>query len=354
MLQPRLGRTRKSIGIPQSTKPPAEHVPPPQSGSPPAVTIVEITDPTTADETIEFLEQDLVQLGSQRLRARRVTVRLEGGLVVFHRTNCRVRTRTSVNHELVAYGACGLRAKGSANGLPIRSGTMLAVQPGTEVAFVAEPGYESVFALLRPDEIEAHFRGRQREDAFRMPRGVEILHRHAASVRRFFEWGKRLVDTAAREQGLFNDRRETRVAAQVELLETLLATLGAATDFQRPRSDHTRLARGRIVKIAEDYAMAYAGDGLYLTDLCEAAGVSQRSLEYAFKEVMGMTPMAYLTRVRLHRVRKALQAGTRSSTTVSAEALNMGFWHFGEFSRAYRDCFGELPSETLRRTAADT
>jgi hypothetical protein len=29
--------------------------------------------------------------------------------------------------------------------------------------------------------------------------------------------------------------------------------------------------------------------------------------------------------------------------------LNWGFWHFGEFSRAYKECFGELPSDTLRR-----
>jgi transcriptional regulator GlxA family with amidase domain len=79
--------------------------------------------------------------------------------------------------------------------------------------------------------------------------------------------------------------------------------------------------------------------------------VSERSLEYAFKEIMGMTPVAYLTRVRLHRVRQALQAATLGSTTVSVEALNGGFWHFGDFSRAYRDCFGELPSETLRSAA---
>jgi AraC family transcriptional regulator, ethanolamine operon transcriptional activator len=327
---------------------------PPQSGSPPAVTVVEITDPTTANETIEVLDQDVVKLGPRRLRARRVTVRLEGGLVVFDRTNLRVRARTSVNRELVAYGVCGPRAKGSVNGLPIRSGTMLAIAPGTEVVFVAEPGYESVFALLAPGAIEAHLRGRRREDAFRMPQGAEILHRDAASVRRFFEWGNRLVDTAARQPRLFNDRRETRVAAQAELLETLLATLGAATDFQPPRSDRTRLAQSRIVKIAEDYALAYAGDRLYLTDLCRATGVGERSLEYAFKEVMGMAPTAYLTRVRLHRVRKALQAATRTSTTVSTEALNQGFWHFGEFSRAYRACFGELPSATLRRAAADT
>jgi transcriptional regulator GlxA family with amidase domain len=98
-------------------------------------------------------------------------------------------------------------------------------------------------------------------------------------------------------------------------------------------------------------ALANAGYRLYLTDLCQAAGVSERTLEYAFGAIMGMTPIAYLIRVRLHRVRKALQAATQASTTVSAEALNMGFWHFGEFSRAYSDCFGELPSATLRRTA---
>jgi AraC-like DNA-binding protein len=315
------------------------------------VSVVEITDPTTANETIEVLSQDVVKLESQRLRARRVTVRLEGALVLFHRTNLRVRTRTSVNRELVAYGACGPRAEGSVNGLHLRAGTIVAVQPGTEVVFVSEPGYESVFALIGPDEIEAHLRGRQREGDLRMPRGAEILHRDPASVRRFFAWGRRLVDTAARHPELFNESREARAAGQVELLEMLLATLDTATDFRLPRSDRTRLAHSRIVKSAEDYALAYVGDRLHLTDLCRAAGVSERSLEYAFKEIMGMTPTAYLTRVRLHRVRKALQAATRSSTTVSAEALNQGFWHFGEFSRAYRNCFGELPSETLRRTA---
>jgi len=333
---------------------PTDRIRPLQPGSPPAVTVVELTDPTTADETIEVLDQDVVQLGSKRLRARRVTVRLESALVIYHRTNLRVRTRSTLNPGLVAHGACGPRAKGRMNGLPVRPGTMLAAEPGTEVVFVAEPGYESVFALFRPEEIEAHLRSRQRQDVFRLPRGAEILHRDVASVRRFFAWGKRLIDTAVRQPGRFNDRRETRVAAHTGLLETLLAALGTTTDFRPPRSDRTHHAQSRIVKTAEDYAAAFDGDDLYLTDLCKAVGVSERSLEYAFKAIMGMTPTAYLTRVRLHRVRKALQAASRASTTVSAEALKGGFWHFGEFSRAYRDCFGELPSETLRRAAVGT
>ena len=103
------------------------------------------------------------------------------------------------------------------------------------------------------------------------------------------------------------------------------------------------------MKTAEDYALSRTGDHLYVSDLCRAAGVSERTLEYAFKEIMGLTPVAYLIRLRLHRVRQALLAATQGSTTVSAEALDWGFWHFGEFSRAYKDCFGELPSDTLRR-----
>jgi transcriptional regulator GlxA family with amidase domain len=78
--------------------------------------------------------------------------------------------------------------------------------------------------------------------------------------------------------------------------------------------------------------------------------VSERTLEVAFNEVMGLTPVSYLTRLRLHRVRRALLAATQASSTVSAEAMKWGFWHFGEFSRAYRTCFGELPSDTLQRS----
>jgi AraC family transcriptional regulator, ethanolamine operon transcriptional activator len=76
--------------------------------------------------------------------------------------------------------------------------------------------------------------------------------------------------------------------------------------------------------------------------------VSERTLQYAFKEVMGMTPVGYLTRLRLHRVRYALRTATQAWSTVTTEALRWGFWHFGDFSHAYKDCFGELPSDTLR------
>jgi transcriptional regulator GlxA family with amidase domain len=215
--------------------------------------------------------------------------------------------------------------------------------------FVTDAGYESITLLLPPADIRAHLRDRRREGDFHLPKGAETLQADAAMVRRLFNWGKRLVDTAARQPALFNDRKDQGAAAQVEMVETLLATLGATSDFEPTRADHVHQSQTVVVKAAEDYALSHADERVYVTDLCRAAAVSERALEYAFKEVMGLTPVAYLTRLRLHRVRQALLLATHGTTTVSTVALDWGFWHFGDFSRAYKDCFGELPSDTLRR-----
>jgi AraC family transcriptional regulator, ethanolamine operon transcriptional activator len=322
----------------------------PINPAPPAVTVLEVTDPTAVPNAgIELLDQDAMQLQSMPLRVRRVIVRLEAAAVVFQSTNLRVRTRATVRKGLLGYVTFGPQAQGTVNGLPVRPGMMLAAEPDSEVRFVADAGWESITFLLPPQEISAHLAARQRETEFRLPHGVETLQVDPENVRGLFDWGKRLVDTAAEQPAIFNERPKERIAAQVEMLETLMATLRGANDFESSRSDRTRQAQGRIVKIAEEYALAHSGDRLYVTDLCRVAAVSERTLEYAFKEVMGLTPMNYLVRLRLHRVRQALLAATQDSTTVSVEALNWGFWHFGEFSRTYKECFGELPSETLRR-----
>jgi AraC family ethanolamine operon transcriptional activator len=338
-------RVDGSIGLPQNPKTMDLPVTPGE----PAVTVVEICDPTAAGAGIELIDQDVMQLQSMPLRARRVIVRLESAAVVFHSTNLRVRTRTSVRKGLLAYVTFGPQAKGTVNGLPIRPDLMLVAEPKSEARFVADVGWESITFLLPPQDISAHLTARQRESEFRFPHGVETLQVNAEKVYRLFNWGKRLVDTAVRQPALFNERKNERAAAHVELLETLLATLGVANDFEPDRSDRARQAHSLIVKIAEDYAISHTDDQFYVSDLCRAAAVSERTLEYAFKEVMGLTPMAYLLRLRLHRVRQALLAATQGSTTVSAEALKWSFWHFGEFSRAYKECFGELPSDTLRQ-----
>jgi len=48
-------------------------------------------------------------------------------------------------------------------------------------------------------------------------------------------------------------------------------------------------------------------------------------------------------------VRSGLQ-NLDNATSVTNEAARWGFLHFGRFAQEYRALFGELPSETLRRS----
>jgi AraC-like DNA-binding protein len=314
----------------------------------PAITIVEIGDSTAVGEGIEVIKLDAVQLQSMPLRARRIVVRIGASVLLFHSTNLPIRTRTALQSGFMAYVAFGPRAAGTLNGLSIGPDRVLAAGSGIEVEFVVAAGYESVSFLVPPDDIRAHLRGRRREGEFYLPHGVELLQPNLAAAHALYDWGRHLVNMAARRPQVF-DIPQTQAAAQAELLETLLATLSSAANVEFARRDLTRQAYSQVVRIAEDYALAHATKRLGVTDLCTAARVSERTLQYAFKELMGITPMAYLTRLRLHRVRQALRAATHGTTTVTAEALRWGFWHPGDFSRAYKECFGELPSETLRR-----
>ncbi len=66
-------------------------------------------------------------------------------------------------------------------------------------------------------------------------------------------------------------------------------------------------------------------------------------------EILAMTPIEYLTRLRLHRAHQDLRTADPETSTVSKIAVNWGFWHFGEFAAAYKSCFDEMPSETLNQ-----
>jgi AraC-like DNA-binding protein len=104
-----------------------------------------------------------------------------------------------------------------------------------------------------------------------------------------------------------------------------------------------------IVARFEEFLEAHPDQPLYLTDICAAIGVPERTLRASCEEHLGMGPIRFLTLRRMHLVRRALQAADASMTSVTRIATDHGFWELGRFSVAYRALFGEPPSETLRR-----
>lgn len=315
------------------------------------VEVVDVVDPTQPNIGFQFEDVDVVQLPSNgtTLLGRRILVRLPDCLVIYSATNLRLRTRRDPQLELMAYITLAPAASGSVDGVPMTSERIAIIPPRTKVGFVTGENYESIGFLLQPKEIAECLRLRQEPSDGLIPTKVETLRVGSDEARSLFEWGKQLIDIAIERPELFQHGSEYAKAARQDLVERLLDTLVATHVHTPDRSERTLQMRSKLVRTVEALVMANSTAPLCVTDLCKLTAVSERRLEYAFKTVMGISPSSYLTRLRMHQVRKALLDGHPGKTSVTQEAVNWGFWHFGEFSGAYRKCFGELPSETLRR-----
>lgn len=85
---------------------------------------------------------------------------------------------------------------------------------------------------------------------------------------------------------------------------------------------------------------------IYSEEIARKLGLSVRTMHDVVRRYRGMSLHRYLRLRRLWLVRRRLLAGADS---VKAVALAFGFWHLSDFSRSYRDQFGETPSQTLER-----
>jgi AraC-like DNA-binding protein len=103
----------------------------------------------------------------------------------------------------------------------------------------------------------------------------------------------------------------------------------------------------RAIRRATAFMDANAGSSMSVEDVAREARMSLRGLQYAFRRELGMTPMAYLRKVRLQHARADLVRGDRGET-VGAITRRWGYANAARFAAAYRQAFGEPPGATLR------
>jgi len=126
-----------------------------------------------------------------------------------------------------------------------------------------------------------------------------------------------------------------------------LTSLIAADKGSRSKPMMNR--RAMAISRALDYMEECSARDRNLVEMCEYTQVSQRTLEYAFKERFQMTPKSFMLASRLNRAKKALLNADPKNGKVHELAKQSGFRHMSQFSTDYRKLFGELPSETLKK-----
>jgi AraC family ethanolamine operon transcriptional activator len=138
---------------------------------------------------------------------------------------------------------------------------------------------------------------------------------------------------------LFSEKCVPSRTVRDELLVRLVAAL-SCPDGSRP------LCMGRAAQLerrARALVMKRLDDPPTVGTLCEALGVSRRTLQSCFQSTWGMGPLVWLNTMRLNAVRRRL----KSAPSVTEAATEYGFWHFGHFSHDFQALFGVRPSEML-------
>jgi len=122
----------------------------------------------------------------------------------------------------------------------------------------------------------------------------------------------------------------------------------ASTDETAGRS-LTRFAGFRYgaMRRAEEFLREHMDMPFSSRALCQAAHMSERSIELLFKDAYGISPRTWSQLARLNAARLDLLRNDIQTVSVTTVATRWGFYHFGRFSAAYRRLFGEAPSVTL-------
>jgi AraC-like DNA-binding protein len=184
------------------------------------------------------------------------------------------------------------------------------------------------------------------EDGVRRVRFTGHRPVSAAAARQWLQTVSFVTDSIAHEEGATS---LLVVGSAGRLLAaTALATFpntSVLDDRPADRADATPDTVRRALAFIESNADLDIG----VEDIAQAACVTVRAVQLAFRRHLDTTPTAHLRRVRLERAHEELcNATPDDGTTVTQVAARWGFPSPSRFATLYRAEHGRLPSQTLR------
>ena len=236
--------------------------------------------------------------------------------------------------------------KGAAlfRGQPVDADTMVTLGGDDELDFYTPRGFDILGLVVDEAALESHARRVEHRDidvefggrgALQPgPERMGELRRLLLSVLHSLD-----VNPAALQY------RQTQRVLEQSLLSALVAAVADDGASAKPPCG----SRRHVVDAAKAFMRSRIAEPITVADLCVELGVSRRTLQYSFQEVLGINPVRFLRALRLNGVRRDLRDTARPAESVQDTAARWGFWHLGHFVTDYRRMFGELPSETSRR-----
>lgn len=207
---------------------------------------------------------------------------------------------------------------------------------GSELRSVSHPAFEVFVISVKEDLLE------RISEALKVPL-KSIFHRGTRDVITLSsERADRLRSHAVNL--LFNLQDGTILHTEsMQFVAKLVSTMGTFPAKSPVLARKRDIAVDRVV----EFVRLLEAPSHDMATLCQISAVSERTLQYGFRERYGISPSTFVKRWKLNTAQRMLSASNNGSS-VGDVASKLGFWHQSQFSSDYRRLFGELPSQTLR------
>lgn len=228
------------------------------------------------------------------------------------------------------------------NDQQVKAGELILFAPGHEIDIVWHDDTKAIVIALEDRLLRHHV---ETEYDMQMPMVTErvlcIEQQHAAVA----SLGNllRLTDAEFRQGGGLFNRPVAQQQLQSLFCENMLQLVPALCRLPERR------IMPRSLKRAVEYIHAHLEQPWSLDELVRISGVSRRSLEQAFRVNLQTSPQRYLQQCRLKAARDCLRKARPGDVQLAELAYRLGFSQPSHFTTAYKQVFGELPSQTLAR-----
>lgn len=213
-----------------------------------------------------------------------------------------------------------------------------------ELDFYTPRGFEILGLVVDEVALEAHARQVEHRDLADAFAGKGVFKPGAARLSEFRRLLLSVLQSLEVNPTALQFRPTQRILEQ-SMLGAIVSVV--ADDGTAPAA--ACAGRRQVVDAAKSFMRSRIAEPITVADLCRELGVSRRTLQYSFQEVLGTNPVQFLRAMRLNGVRRDLRNPSPPAASVQDIAAGWGFWHLGHFVTDYKRMFGELPSETFRR-----
>lgn len=230
------------------------------------------------------------------------------------------------------------------NGAEIQSDSFMLALPGADVDINTQGPGEFTIALVPESEVENKLGDSY--SAIRKGFGNQgvISGQANTEVRLFFHWFQEWASDPFGEAGGDPSVTTRRLHSIVcNSLQNLAQELDRPAGKTGTKFDLSKKQLARLI----DFFHHHPTEALSVEDMCQISGMGHRNLYYSFKKYTGYTPQHFFRDIRLGYLHRELVADAGDVTTL---ALKYNFDHLGECSAYYKATYGELPSETLKKT----